>query len=210
MSYASRAGRAYTDPSNPRAFGVCGRCGIWHNRHSLRNQLEYRGSGLLPLNIWVCTTCLDTPQAQLKAFAVAPDPVPIYWPLPEAFVSDETDANPVIGAPAGLDFNAVMPQFGSQAYGQSIPVLSVTANGTTTISVTCSSAHRLATDAQIAVQGLANPNACGFFSVTVSTATAFSYATLNAVASGALWQPSSRMITALVGLPYNTTQIPQV
>ncbi len=211
MSYASRAGRAYADPRNPRAFAVCQRCGIWYNRDRLVNQKEWRGSALLPLNIWVCReTCLDVPQDQLRAIALPADPVPVYWPLTEPFIADEVDSNQVIGAPVGLDWNAVMPQFGTQAYRLPIPVLSVTSNGTTTVTVTCSSPHGLSTNNQMAVEGLTNPNACGLYSINVISATVFTYTTFAEITAGALWQGSSQMITALVGLPYDTAQIPQV
>jgi hypothetical protein len=68
-----------------------------------------------------------------------------------------------------------MPLYGTQAYAVKLALLSVTADGTTTVRVTCSAAHGMATDDQISVEGLANVLACGFFSVTVTTATAFTY-----------------------------------
>jgi len=117
-----------------------------------------------------------------------------------------------IGAPNGLDQNAVMPYNGAiqKAFGVPLSLLSVTANGSATISVTCSKVHGLQTNGQIAVEGLANPSACGFYSVTVTTAVAFTYMTYGDIPAGGLLTPATRMITALVGLPYGSETIPQV
>jgi hypothetical protein len=115
-----------------------------------------------------------------------------------------------IGAPTGLQQGAVMPLFQTTAYNVNLYPLSVTANGTQTITVTCSKAHGMMTDSQISVEGLANNNANGFYSVTVTTATAFTYQTNNVIPSAALLQGTTNMVTALVGLPYDYNQIPQV
>ena len=89
-----------------------------------------------------------------------------------------------------------------------LPILSVTANGTTIISVTCSEPHGLATNAQIAVDGLNSSVACGFFTVVVTTATAFTYAVTPTVAAGSLLMTSSRIVTTNAGLPYDNVQVP--
>lgn len=115
-----------------------------------------------------------------------------------------------IGAPAGLTQNAVMPYNGAvqKAYGVALAVISVIANGTTIVTVTCSKVHGLATDAQISVQGLANKSANGFFSVTVLSAVAFTYQTYGMIAAQSLLTPTTRIITALVGLPRGYTTVP--
>lgn len=117
-----------------------------------------------------------------------------------------------IGAPVGLDQNAVMPYNGAiqKAFGVVLSPLSITANGTDQVSVTFSQAHGLCTNDQISVEGLADPLACGFFSVIVSSPMAFTYQTYNDIASGPLLTATTRMVTALVGLPYGTVRIPQV
>jgi hypothetical protein len=117
-----------------------------------------------------------------------------------------------IGAPNGLDQNAVMPYNGAiqQAFGAPLSLLSVIANGTATIAVTCSAAHGLSTNSQISVEGLSAANANGFYSVTVTTAMAFTYLTYGDIAAGGLLTSTTRMITALVGLPYGSETIPQV
>lgn len=85
MAYASRSGRAITNPRKPEAFAVCDRCGIWYNHIKLMFQYEWQGTKLQNLNILVCRSCLDIPQPQLKARILPPDPVPIRNPRPENF-----------------------------------------------------------------------------------------------------------------------------
>lgn len=242
MGYASRSGRAYANSQSPMAYGVCDRCGIWYFRKNLRNQYDWRGASLLPLNIYVCNDCYDVPNPQQRAIVVPADPVPIVQPRVEAFFQDETNfqtisgggttdpvtgipipgtttldtedgqqlTTQVIGEPVGLEQGAVMPLYGQTHYGVALPILSVGANGTDQITVTCSSAHGLAPNGQISVEGLSDVRANGFYSVTVTTATAFTYQTAEVVPAGQLLTSTTNMITALVGLPLGSTQIPQV
>ena len=115
----------------------------------------------------------------------------------------------VLGNPVGLDQNAVMPLFGTDAYRVKLSPLSIASQtGTSTITVTFSSPHGLNTNDQIAVQGLSNKFADGTYSITVTTATAFTYQVNNAIPAGGLLQGTTLMVTALVGLPYNYDQIP--
>lgn len=62
-------------------------------------------------------------------------------------------------------------------FGRPLDILSVMANGTATIFVTCSSPHGLCTNDQISIEGLLVDAACGMYSVVVQTATAFTYMT---------------------------------
>lgn len=175
--------------------------------------MDWRGTSLQNLWIRVCKrTCLDTPQQQLRSITLPADPVPVWQPRPENFNYDEIDANQPIGVPTGLDINAVMPYNGAiqKQFGVPVPVLSITSNGTTTIYVTCSAPHNLTNDDQIAVQGLSDRNACGFFSVTMFTPMMLTYTTANPVAAASLLTATTRMITCLVGLPRGQTQIPQI
>lgn len=246
MSYASRMGRARVSSTSPEAAGVCQRCGIWYSRSALRNQVEWRGVALLPLYIFVCPTCYDTPQEQLRAIVIPADPVPIPFPLVEPFITDETSlmglngstTDPVtgipipnttglgtttgvgmvpepVGRPVGLDANAVMPLALVNGvpthFDVPVPYLSVMANGTDQITVTCSAAHGLTATSQIAVQGLLKPLACGVFTVVPLSATAFTYQTYSEIASGSLLGGGNvLMVTANVGLPYGWAQVPQV
>ena len=241
MAYASQSGRARTSPSNPQAFAVCDRCGMWYNRVNLRWQFDWRGATIQNTRVLVCDPCYDTPQAQLRAIVVPADPVPIIQPRIEPFAADETDYQTIsaetvydpvtgipipskttllaedgeslttqpIGPPVGLGQNAVMPLYLGEPYGVQIPLLSVTSNGTDQIAVTCSEPHGLSTNDQISVEGLEDSRADGFYSVTVTTATAFTYQVNRAIPTAALLGSNTNMITVLVGLPYGYPEIPQ-
>ena len=99
--------RALVDPENPRAFGVCDRCGQWVNHINLQWQFDWRGNNLANLRILVCDTCLDVPQDQLRPIVIGPDPLPIKNARPEQFYIDEVDEratqggsiDPVTGIP---------------------------------------------------------------------------------------------------------------
>lgn len=82
-------GKASVSPSSPRAFAVCDRCGNWTNHYKLSSQAEWTGQRLADLNLLVCDKCLDTPQEQLRARVLPPDPVPIINPRPENFGNAE-------------------------------------------------------------------------------------------------------------------------
>jgi hypothetical protein len=109
----------------------------------------------------------------------------------------------------GLDQNAVMPLEGTTDYYVTLSLVSVTSNGTGIITVTCSSAHGLATNDQIAVEGLSIDTANGFYSITVTSNTAFTYLPNPVVAAGSLLTSTTKMVTANAGIPYNMDQIPQ-
>lgn len=81
-------GRAHVSASNPRAFGVCDRCGIWHQLCNLSWQYQWAGTRLQNLRLLVCAQCLDVPQPQLKARILPPDPVPVMNARPENFDAD--------------------------------------------------------------------------------------------------------------------------
>lgn len=211
MSYASRSGRAVTSPTSPRAFGVCDRCGIWYNRDRLSNQMQWRGAQLGPTYLFVCPPCYDRPNENLRAIVLAPDPIPVYMPRTEPFLYDETTGQTqLIGQPVGLEQAAIMPLYGTTHYGVDIQPLSVISNGTQTVSVSCSAPHGLSTDDQIAAEGLSDVSACGFFSVSVTSATALAYVCYSDIAAGSLLTSVSKIVTALVGLPLGATTIPQV
>lgn len=78
-------GRAVVNPTNPRAFGVCDRCGFWNQLDRLVYQHEWRGMRLMNLRIRVCDRCLDRPAAFLKPLILPPDPVPVLDPRPQNF-----------------------------------------------------------------------------------------------------------------------------
>ena len=97
MAYASQSGRAFTDPSNPRAFGVCDRCAIWYNHDRLRWQYDWAGASIINKRILVCDICYDNPQEQLRAIVLPADPVPVMNPRVEPYAWDEVDRRQVSG-----------------------------------------------------------------------------------------------------------------
>jgi len=134
--------------------------------------------------------------------------IPIYPTVNLVNQDGSTPTTQPIGPPTGLVQNAVQPQFLSTQYGVNVNPTSVLSSGTNTVTVNCSAPHGLATNAQIAVEGLSNNAADGMYSVTVTTATQFTYQTNSAITSGNLLQGTTLIVTALVGLPYGYTQIP--
>lgn len=115
-----------------------------------------------------------------------------------------------VGVPTGYTGNAVMPLQNNRAYAQPIPYVSIFSTGTNVVTVTCPSAHGLSTNDQISIQGLSNVNACGMFSIIVTTATTFTYSPTQIIPAGTLQQSQTKLITAIMGLPYGFVQIPQV
>ena len=124
--------------------------------------------------------------------------------------SGQTMTTQPFGRPVGLAQGAVMPLQEGVTYGTVLPVISISSIGTDVITVTCSSPHNLTTNDQISVEGVTVAQAAGFYSVTVTTATAFTYQMAQSLAAQSLLTATTRVITAIVGLPYGYTQIPQV
>lgn len=114
-----------------------------------------------------------------------------------------------IGRPVGLNLSATMPLKGAVHYGEAVPVLSAIGNGSFTVTVTCSAAHGLSTNDQVAIEGMTSTAADGFYSITVTSGTAFTYFTNTEVPSGSLLGSRTLIWTTIVGLPYVNDQIPQ-
>lgn len=140
-------------------------------------------------------------ESDYRAVAYAPmtDPrtgIPVY---PDTLrVTEDCQNRTTIpyGTPTGLDANAIMPlQLSPQniptAYDVVLPVLSVSASGTT-VTVTCSAVHNLQPGNQVSVLGLSAGN--GFYSVAVPTATVFTYQTAQPVSPGLT--SGTRIVTA--------------
>lgn len=138
-------------------------------------------------------------------------------PIPSTTIMATVGGSPMspqpIGRPNGLTQNATSPsQLVSgipTEFGVRLDLLSVTANGTDQITVTCRTPHGLATDDQISVEGLSNSLACGFYSVIVTTATAFTYQTYSLAPAASLLDSETIIWTVLVGLPRGYTTIPE-
>lgn len=83
-------GKALVNPTSPRAFGVCDRCGFLYNHHKLKFQFDFAGPVLQNLRFLVCDKCYDRPQEQKKPVILPADPIPVNNPRPEAYVQNET------------------------------------------------------------------------------------------------------------------------
>jgi hypothetical protein len=135
--------------------------------------------------------------------------IPIYPTVGIATENGQVVTTQPIGPPTGFDENAVMSLYQQKAYRVNLNPTSIIADGTNTVTVNCASVHNLSDNDQIAVQGLSNKLATGFYSVTIRSATSFTYQTNNAITAGNLLQGTTLMVTALVGLPYDYNQIPE-
>ncbi len=82
-------GQAEIDPDNPRAVGICDRCGKCYNHNVLQPQYQWAGAALVWLGLLVCPPCLDVPSEQLRSIRLPPDPTPIYNARLENFTFDE-------------------------------------------------------------------------------------------------------------------------
>lgn len=76
-------GHVRVDPSHPQAQAVCDICDRNYNLVDLRWQFQWSGNRLINLRYLVCEKCYDTPQEQLRAITLPPDPVPVLNPRPE-------------------------------------------------------------------------------------------------------------------------------
>jgi hypothetical protein len=156
----------------------------------------------------------DASDTDYRAVATAPQYDPITGlPLPPSSLRvTQTCSNRTMlpyGAPTGLDAGGEMPLQTNaanmpQAFNVLLPALSVFASGCT-VTVTCSAPHGLQPGDQIAVTGLAG-SGNGFFSVSVPTATVFTYPTTQPVSPSLT--PTTRFTTAQVGLPRGATTFP--
>lgn len=90
-------GRARVSSRNPRAFGICDRCGFLYNHVDLQWQYDWAGASLINKRILVCDQCNDVPQSQLRAIVVPPDPVPIQNPRVQDYVTAEQNTRTTQG-----------------------------------------------------------------------------------------------------------------
>ena len=158
----------------------------------------------------------DYPTAETNYHVVAAAPTidPVTGiPIPNTTILTDQNGNLMveqpIGQPVGMDQGAVMPLQGTTHYRVTLRPTSVSSLGGDVVTVTFPAAHGLATNDQIVVEGLSNTHACGAFSITVTTATAFTYQTNTPIPASALLTGTTLMVTANIGLPYGFTQIPQ-
>ena len=109
----------------------------------------------------------------------------------------------------GLVPGAQMTPVNAVKWGQSVPFLSINANGTPVVTVTCSSPHGLSTGAQVGIEGATSSEANGVFSIAVTSATAFTFNANVSIKSGSLLGSHVTMVTTNVGLPLGYNLVPQ-
>ena len=114
-----------------------------------------------------------------------------------------------IGSPAGEQLAGQMPLVNAIQWDQPLAMLSLSSNGTKTVTGTTSGPHGLSTGSQIGVQGTPYKGSNGIFSVTALTATAFSYITGVVVPAASLLGSTTIVATANIGIPQDYTQVPQ-
>lgn len=93
MAYRWRGRYFEVDSDDPRAEGICDRCGFRFNLYKMVWQWDFRGTPS-PINTRVLTcgreTCLDVPQPQNSPIILSPDPEPIFNARPENYTLDES------------------------------------------------------------------------------------------------------------------------
>ena len=88
--------RAEVDPNAPRAWGTSDRSGMVGNHADMVWQFEYAGFGLNNTRVLVYPDELDTPQRQLGALIIPPDPPPIMNARPEQYAMDEEPGSAIV------------------------------------------------------------------------------------------------------------------
>lgn len=115
MAYRWKGKNFQVDPDDPRAEGICDRCGFRWNLYRLTWQYDYQGTSQLQnTRLLVCDRCYDKPQPQLSPYILPPDPPPIYNARPEPYVMDEaswllTQDGSIITTQDGVDMTTALP-----------------------------------------------------------------------------------------------------
>ena len=89
-------GHARVNPLDPRAFGVCDRCGRLFNLEDLHYQFEWAGTRLYNTHLRVCHYDLDKPFIFNRAVILPPDPEPVFDPRPENMTAEDDDLRPAL------------------------------------------------------------------------------------------------------------------
>src|SRR5262245_39699107 len=114
-------GRASIDPTDPRALGICDRCGGLYNHNQLKWQYDWRGTKLQNLRFLVCDSCYDSYQQNGQRTIILPaDPIPIMNARPEQYVVADNPLS-ALGAkpiPALWSYGS---QIGTMTRGGGIP-----------------------------------------------------------------------------------------
>lgn len=115
-----------------------------------------------------------------------------------------------VGAPTGLDPNAIMPLNGRDHFGVPIIPSSVIGDVLGRVIVNSVAPHGLLDGSQVSVLQLADPGSNGFFSVTVVHAESFLYQPVKPPPVGSLLTSATKIVTAKVGLPRGYPEIPLI
>ena len=91
MSYRPHPVRADTDPSRPRAWATCDRCGFITNQCKMDWDRQWSGFTVINKRFLVCESCVDVLNEQLRAIVIPADPDPLYNARPEVYAIDEED-----------------------------------------------------------------------------------------------------------------------
>lgn len=117
MAYRWRGQYFQVDAENPRAEGICDRCGFRFNLDNLQWQYAYMGS-VQPQNtrLLVCGRpgCLDPLNPQDSPYILPPDPLPVFNARPEPYLLDEaswllTQDGEIITTQDGEYFGTAIP-----------------------------------------------------------------------------------------------------
>jgi hypothetical protein len=114
-----------------------------------------------------------------------------------------------IGSPTGIKSTVSMQAFGGDHYFPTLSVLSLFGDGYNTVTATCSVAHGLEDNSQVTVQGSTSDTANGSFSISISSAMAFTYLTNTVIPAGSLLTGATLVYPVDIGLPLGYIQLPQ-
>lgn len=186
-------GRALVNPTSPRAFGACDRCGFLYNHHKLRFQFDFAGPVLQNLRFLVCDTCYDIPQEQKKPVLLPPDPIPINNARPEPYAQDETDWRVTQDGAIRVTQDGTLRVVQSGEW-QSYPTLTV--SGTGTVATVTYSGQFVPIGTTVTITGVVPNLYNGSFVVTSSSSGSVSF---SSVATGSQITSGTIIIPALQG-----------
>ena len=89
-------GHARLDPSSPRAFAICDKCGFQYNHCDLKWEIQWTGTQINKTGFLVCPTCWDVPNPQLQARVLPADPIPILNPRKEPAAPPAEDVSQTV------------------------------------------------------------------------------------------------------------------
>lgn len=116
-------GRAEISSRQPRALGVCERCGFLWNLDRLAWQWDWqRGPRLFNLRKLVCPECYDKPQESGRTIILPPDPIPVQNSRPENYVNADNPLTTI-----GYNVRNMFEPYPAQNLGANIG--SMTLNG---------------------------------------------------------------------------------